>query len=161
MPKKTNTKKIVIAGLVILLVGTGIYFYIKSKNKTNPKKVLKDVFENLIFETNKAVIKEISFPYLDELSKVLVSQPNWKLHLVGHTDNVGKDEYNLDLSKRRALAVKKYLVSKNISPDVISTDGKGKTMPIASNETEEGRAKNRRVEFLIIKPNNDTINTTT
>jgi outer membrane protein OmpA-like peptidoglycan-associated protein len=160
MPKKTNTKKFIIAGIVVLLIGTGIYLYYKSRKKPDPKQTLKDVFDNLVFETNKDVIKEVSYPYLDELVKVLLAEPTWKLSIVGHTDNVGKDAYNLDLSKRRANSVKKYLISKNISEAIITADGKGETMPIAPNDTEEGRAKNRRVEFFIVKPNNTTINTT-
>lgn len=160
MAKKSNTKKIVIAGVIVLLIGAGVYLYLKSRKKADPKQTLKDVFDNLVFETNKDVIKDVSFPYLDELAKVLIAEPTWKLNIVGHTDNVGKDAYNLDLSKRRASAVKKYLVGKNIPETIITTDGKGETMPIASNDTEEGRAKNRRVEFFIIKPNNTTIDTT-
>lgn len=160
MAKKSNTKKIVIAGVVVLLIGAGIYLYLKSRKKPDPKQTLKDVFDNLVFETNKDVIKESSFPFLDELVKVLLAEPTWKLSIVGHTDNVGNDAYNLELSKKRAIAVKKYLTSKNIPETIITTDGKGETTPIASNETAEGRSKNRRVEFFIVKPNNATIDTT-
>lgn len=157
---KSNTKKIVIAGAVILLLGIGIYYYIKSRPKKDEEKALKDVFDNLVFETGKDVIKPQSFPYLDELAIVLLAKPTWKLQIIGHTDNVGKDTFNLDLSKRRAISVKNYLVSKNIPEASITTDGKGETTPVTTNDTVEGRAKNRRVEFLIVKPNNTTINTT-
>jgi hypothetical protein len=157
---KSNTKKIVIAGAVVLLLGVGIYCYLKSRQKNPEKKTLKDVFDNLVFETGKDVIKTQSFPYLDELALVLLSEPTWKLQIVGHTDNVGKDTFNLDLSKRRAISVKNYLTSKNIPEASITTDGKGETMPIATNDTPDGRAKNRRVEFVIVKPNNTTIDTT-
>lgn len=160
MAKKPNTKKIVIAGIVVLLIGAGVYFYLKSRKKPEPKKTLKDVFDNLVFETNKDVIKDSSFPYLDELAKVLISEPTWKLSIVGHTDNVGKDAYNLELSKKRATAVKNYLTTKGVAPEIITSDGKGETNPIAPNDTEAGRSKNRRVEFFIVKPNNTTIDTT-
>jgi len=157
---KSNTKKIVIAGAVVLLLGIGIYYYLKSRPKKDEEQALKDVFDNLVFETGKDVIKPQSFPYLDELALVLLAKPNWKLQIVGHTDNVGNDAFNLDLSKRRAISVKNYLTSKNIPEASITTDGKGETTPVASNSTADGRAKNRRVEFLIVKPNNTTIDTT-
>jgi OmpA-OmpF porin, OOP family len=158
--EKSNTKKIVIASAVVLLIGLGIYYYIKTRPKKDEKKALQDVFDNLVFETGKDVIKTQSFPYLDGLVAVLLAEPTWKLQIVGHTDNVGEDVFNLDLSKRRAISVKNYLTAKNIPEMSITTDGKGETMPIASNETLDGRAKNRRVEFYIVKPNNTTIDTT-
>lgn len=156
MAEKNNTKKLVIAGAVLLLIGLGIYFYVKSKKKPE-KQALQDVFDNLAFETGKDVIKETSFPYLDKLAEVLLAEPSWKLKIVGHTDNVGNDAYNLELSKRRATAVKKYLVAKSVMESSITTDGKGETAPIDTNDTAEGRAKNRRVEFTISKPNNDIV----
>jgi len=68
----------------------------------------------------------------------------------GHADNIGSDEYNLELSSRRANSVKDYFIQKGISPGRLSSYGYGKSMPVAANETEEGRAKNRRVEILIV-----------
>lgn len=156
MAEKSNTKKIVIAGAILLLIGLGVYLYVKSRKK-DEKKALQDVFDNLAFETGKDVIKETSYPYLDKLAEVLLAEPTWKLLIVGHTDNVGNDAYNLELSKRRATAVKKYLVGKSIPESSISTDGKGETMPIDTNDTPEGRSKNRRVEFTIRKPNSETV----
>lgn len=156
---KSNTKKIFFAGAVIILLGIGIYFYIKLHPKKDEQKALKDVFDNLVFETGKDVIKPQSFQYIDELALVLLAKPTWKLQIIGHTDNVGNDAFNLDLSKRRAISVKNYLISKNIPEASITTDGKGETTPVVSNNTAEGRAKNRRVEFFIVKPNNTTINT--
>jgi OOP family OmpA-OmpF porin len=164
---KLNKKQkvaLIIGGVV--LIGIAYMIYRKRKkdenvgDEQNESKVLKDVFDNLTFETNKDVIKPASFPYLDELAETLKSAQNWTLKIIGHTDNVGKDAFNLDLSMRRANSVKKYLVEKGVSDSIISTEGKGETMPIASNDTKEGRAKNRRVEFVITKPNN-VITTTT
>ncbi len=166
LKKLTKNQK---TGLIIggaLVLGGLIYLWYKRTKKpvvnipeVKVDKVLKDVFENLTFETNKDVIKEESYPYLDELASTLTEAPEWKLTIVGHTDNVGKDAFNMDLSLRRANSVKKYLVSKGVDESVITTDGKGETMPIASNNTKEGRAKNRRVEFTITKPDNTSSTT--
>lgn len=139
-----NKKNIIIVLIVIAL----LWFIYKKFFAQN--KVLKDAFENLQFETNKAVIKNASFPYLDELYKTMIKS-NWNLKLIGHTDNIGKDSSNLVLSKKRAEAVKEYLVNLGIAPERIKTEGRGEAEPIASNDTEEGRAKNRRVEFIIEK----------
>lgn len=154
-------------GVILLLGGVSWYFWDKNKKKkkTPPKKnedikkKLKDAFDNLTFETNKDVINPTSFASLDELADVLKQEPTWTLKIVGHTDNVGADDFNLELSKKRADAVKKYLVPKGVAEINITTEGKGETIPIAPNETKEGREKNRRVEFVITKADN-TITTT-
>ena len=148
-------------GVVILLGGVAWYFWNKNKKpKTDDlKKKLKDAFDNLTFETNKDIIKPTSFPSLDELSDVLKQEPLWTLKVIGHTDNVGADDFNSELSKRRADSVRKYLVSKGVAQINITTEGKGETTPIASNDTEQGREKNRRVEFVITKPDNTTTTT--
>ena len=96
---------------------------------------------------------------MDELSDVLKQEPLWTLKIIGHTDNVGADDFNSELSKRRADSVRKYLVSKGVAEINITTEGKGETTPIASNDTEQGREKNRRVEFVITKPDNTTTTT--
>ena len=78
--------------------------------------------------------------------------------IVGHTDDVGSDAFNLDLSKRRANSVKNYLVSKGVVDAMVTTDGKGETMPLVPNDSAENRATNRRVAFTITKPDNTIIN---
>jgi outer membrane protein OmpA-like peptidoglycan-associated protein len=79
----------------------------------------------------------------------LAKHPEWKLSVSGHTDNVGGDAYNLDLSKRRAAAVKQALVARyHIAPDHLTTDGYGASHPVDTNDTFEGRARNRRVELM-------------
>jgi OOP family OmpA-OmpF porin len=158
MAKSSTTKKVVITVGVLALIGLGIYLY-KKYRKPKENIILKDAFDNLVFEINKDIIKPESFPFLDELADVLSKAKDWKLSIVGHTDNVGSDKLNLDLSKRRANAVKNYLVAKGILDASITTDGKGESMPIASNDTPDGRSRNRRVEFTIIKPDNSTITT--
>ena len=158
--KGNTTKKILVAGAIILLIGGGIYLYFKlRKPQTNEEEVLQDTFDNLVFEFGKATILESSFPYLDKLADVLNKKPKWKLQIVGHTDNVGSDQANMDLSQRRANQVKKYLEFKKVNPEQITATGMGESKPIADNSTKEGQAKNRRVEFTITKEDN-TITTT-
>ena len=152
--KKNNSENYILIGAFVLVLGLGAYMYFrtrKPKVKVNEEEVLTDVFDNLTFDTGKANIKESSFPYLDKLVELLVKKPIYKLNVFGHTDNKGGDALNLALSKNRALAVKTYLVGKTIAGDRITTDGFGSTKPIADNNTPEGREKNRRVEFFIIK----------
>ncbi len=114
------------------------------------QEILRTAFENLEFETGKDIIKEESIPSLTELAEVLVKRPEWKLQISGHTDNVGNDQANLVLSKKRAEAVKNFMISKTIESERLYVLFFGETMPIASNETKEGRQKNRRVEMKII-----------
>jgi len=112
------------------------------------------VLKNLFFDLDKAVLKEQSSPELKELGAFLKDNPDLYIELSGHTDNQGTAEYNKALSERRAEAVKKYLMSvEKIEPRRISTLGAGANSPIASNETEEGRAQNRRTEFKIVASN--------
>jgi outer membrane protein OmpA-like peptidoglycan-associated protein len=120
--------------------------------KPEEKKVLEDAFKNLLFETNSDVIVETSFPSLKKLASLLINNPKYKLHLEGHTDNVGNDDANMDLSKRRAASVKRFLVEKGVQDYRITTDGFGETRPVDTNDTEEGRHRNRRVEMNIIYP---------
>jgi OOP family OmpA-OmpF porin len=81
----------------------------------------------------------------------MIKNSSWRLKLSGHTDNVSSMKFNMTLSKKRVESVKKYLVSKGISGDRIVLKWYGPTKPVASNNTEEGKQKNRRVEFLIIQ----------
>jgi outer membrane protein OmpA-like peptidoglycan-associated protein len=94
-------------------------------------------------------LKPESTPVLDEIAQVMENHPDWKLSVSGHTDNIGGDAYNLDLSKRRAAAVKQALVTRyHIAPDHLTTDGYGASRPVDTNDTLEGRARNRRVELM-------------
>lgn len=136
--------------IIIVLIVLALFYFIYKKFFNKETKVLKDAYDNLQFETGKSIILDSSKPYLDELVNVL-KETNWTLTLIGHTDNVGSDADNLVLSKKRADAVKTYLVSKGISDVRINTIGKGEAEPLVSNETSQGREKNRRVEFIIIK----------
>jgi len=102
----------------------------------------------IYFDFNKATIKPESETVLKQIVQAMADNPSWKLTVEGHTDNIGGDSYNLDLSKRRAAAVKQELVSRyHISPERLANDGFGASRPADTNETLEGRARNRRVEL--------------
>lgn len=117
-----------------------------SSTSFNPKGVLK----NLYFLQSKDIILPESIPELDNILSYLEINSSTNIELQGHTDNQGDFNLNLQLSRNRALAVKKYLVSKGIKEKRISTKGLGSTKPIASNDSEETRKKNRRVELLVL-----------
>lgn len=103
----------------------------------------------IYFDFDKADIKPESEPAIKEIAKLLQENKGLKLYVVGHTDNVGGLDYNMKLSKARADAVMKELVTKyRIAPDRLKAFGVGSLAPVASNKTEEGRAKNRRVELV-------------
>jgi OOP family OmpA-OmpF porin len=103
----------------------------------------------IYFDFDKSEVKPESEPTLKEISKLLSENPKLKLYVVGHTDNVGDFNYNMQLSQTRAEAVVKALVTKyNIDKNRLSSAGVGPLCPITSNDTEEGKAKNRRVELI-------------
>lgn len=110
----------------------------------------KIVMKNIFFEFNKANLKPESIPELKRLIKMLNDVPTLKIEISGHTDNVGSELYNQELSERRAKSVVDYLVDNGIDSDRLTYKGYGLTQPIASNETEDGRAMNRRTEFKVI-----------
>lgn len=100
------------------------------------------------FEFDKAEITPEGHALLDEAVRVMQENPGLNVAIEGHTDSLGSDAYNQRLSERRAAAVQRYLVSNGIDPMRMTQRGFGETNPIASNDTEEGRAKNRRVEIV-------------
>ncbi len=108
------------------------------------------VLENVFFESASAKLKDISKTELNKLQSFLEENKNIKIVLNGHTDNVGSPESNMDLSNRRANAVKDYLINQGIDASRLSAKGYGETKPRASNDTDDGRALNRRTEFEII-----------
>lgn len=101
----------------------------------------------IYFDVNSDKVKPESFGALNDIAKV-IKEANVKVQIVGHTDNSGSDATNLDLSKRRAVAVKAELVKLGVSADMLTTDGMGASVPIASNDTPSNKALNRRVEFV-------------
>ncbi len=107
------------------------------------------VLTNIFFDTDKYTIKSESKDVLDRLSKLLKENKSIKIEISGHTDSQGSDEHNMTLSDNRAKAVVEYLVNSGIDSSRMSAAGYGETKPIASNDTPEGRQKNRRIEFKI------------
>ena len=104
---------------------------------------------NVNFETNKAVLKEGSFPSLDQLAELMKRNKDMTIIIEGHTDSVGNPESNRILSQNRANAIKAYLEKKGIESNRIKAVGLGDKNPATSNKTEEGRMINRRVEVRV------------
>ena len=104
---------------------------------------------SVLFLTNEATLLPNAQVRLDQVAEALLATPDRDVLVEGHTDSRGTESYNLDLSRRRAEAVRAYLVSRGYSPDHIRAEGIGKGRPIASNASAEGRANNRRVEIII------------
>jgi outer membrane protein OmpA-like peptidoglycan-associated protein len=132
------------------------------KNKFNDKEIREDIIlislnelknknsviiNNIFFDYDKYELKSESTPELKRLTEFLIKNSKLKVIIEGHTDETGSNEYNLKLSENRADAIKKYLFDNGIKEDRITIKGYGKTKPIASNDTEENRARNRRVEI--------------
>ena len=109
----------------------------------------KIALRNVFFETGKSEVKIDSYPELDRLIQLMMDVPTLKIELSGHTDNVGNDEYNLNLSQRRADAVRAYLTSRGVDKSRVLAVGYGESKPVDSNDTKDGRANNRRTEFEI------------
>jgi len=117
--------------------------------KAETLKVFDQALKGIQFETSKAVIKNGSFPILDNVAKIMVDNPSYNLDINGHTDSQGDDDKNMTLSQERAASVKQYLIDKGIAASRMKSYGFGETQPKATNDTSEGRAENRRVEFKV------------
>ena len=110
--------------------------------------------DNIYFEQGSDKLTTDSYAILDKVSAILQKYPNYNLQVMGHTDNTGSGNENLVLSIKRAYRVKYYLVyTKGIKLARISSDGYSSVAPIAENSTDDGRARNRRVEFRLVKEN--------
>jgi OOP family OmpA-OmpF porin len=117
-----------------------------------PREVKKfsGVIQGITFETNKAVIRSESFPTLIEALAVFLQHPELQFEVQGHTDDVGDDRFNLDLSQRRAEAVMIWFLQNGLLADRMRAIGYGETIPMAENTSDAGRAQNRRVEFRLL-----------
>jgi len=104
---------------------------------------------DVLFDTGKATLKPGAQSTLDRLAAFLKQSPDNSVVIEGHTDSVGSDDYNQELSQRRADAVRTALLSRNVEPNRINAVGKGKSEPVAGNDTAAGRQQNRRVEIII------------
>jgi len=132
-----------------------------TKVKTSTK-IIKDLYltplevgqkvkmNNIFFETGKSTLKPNSFEELNKIASFLIENNEVKIQIEGHTDNVGKPDANLKLSKWRARAVQLFLTNKGISADRVKFEGFGANKPVAKNNTPQGRSQNRRVEFNIL-----------
>jgi OmpA-OmpF porin, OOP family len=109
------------------------------------------VLPDVTFEFASSTLTAMARNTLNNVAQGLAGQANLQLAICGHTDSVGSAAYNLKLSRERANSVRAYLISQGVSPQRLTATGYGKDRPIASNDTEEGRAQNRRVEFSIIR----------
>ena len=166
--KKNRTKGAIIGAVGGGLAGGAVGAYMDSQQKDLQKNLAKEIsggqaqVEKLpndvvritmtnatAFDVNSSQIKPGFYSSLDKIANVVIQYGKTTLTIVGHTDNTGKPEYNQKLSEERALAVARYLESKNVNPMRLATSGKGETAPIASNATESGRQANRRVEIYV------------
>lgn len=134
MDKQAEEIQTTVSGAKVYRVGEGIIVEFNDK---------------ILFGFDKSDLNEGAKGNIDKLVTILNKYPDTNIEVQGHTDNTGTDKYNMSLSKRRASAVSNYLVAKGISSRRITTKGYGESAPNYSNETEETRAQNRRVEFLI------------
>jgi outer membrane protein OmpA-like peptidoglycan-associated protein len=116
-----------------------------------PKEVEKfsGVIKGIYFDTNKDVVKKQSEKILDEALDVFLKFPDMKVEISGHTDSQGSRDLNVDLSRRRAEAVKKWLVDRGVAASRMTTRGAGPDEPVDTNETKAGHALNRRIEFKL------------
>ena len=114
------------------------------------EKQRKAITYGIYFDFNQDTIKPESEPVLKEIAQAMADKPDWKLTIAGYTDNIGGDKYNLGLSQRRSASVKRALVERyHQDPSRLSTAGYGDSSPIDTNDTLEGRARNRRVELTL------------
>ena len=111
--------------------------------------ILVEFNEKILFGFDQSYLNASAETNLDKLATILKEYPDTDIEIQGHTDSKGTDSYNMTLSEKRAAAVATYLRGKGIPSGRIRTKGFGETAPIASNDTEAGRAQNRRVDFLI------------
>ena len=125
---------------------------VDSIRDANNLKALKVTFDSgILFKTGKSTLNTSAKDALTKFAKILVENPTMDIAVMGHTDNVGEDDYNLKLSEDRAMAVYQYLLDKGIVKSRLNYKGFGKSKPIDDNQTETGRQNNRRVEFIILK----------
>ena len=107
------------------------------------------VLQGVNFEFDSDVLTLNAERVLDTVAQTLLQSPGFGIAIVGHTDSLGSDSYNQALSAKRAASAKRYVVGKGVDPGRITTDGAGESQPIADNDTDAGRAKNRRIELTV------------
>lgn len=108
---------------------------------------------DVTFDTNSAIVRPGLYSEIDRIASILIKYPDTVIQVEGHTDSTGSESYNMDLSSRRAEAVKNLLVQKGVEPSRILTIAYGESKPVASNDSDYGRANNRRVEIKVAPVN--------
>jgi outer membrane protein OmpA-like peptidoglycan-associated protein len=151
---KTAMSNIALPGGMTLSVPTGsmnynLARYLGDTTATDVPRTF--VFDHLNFESGSSQLTPDSDKTVNDLAQVLKAYPNAQVQIVGHTDNTGSADANKTLSLSRAEAIKGLLVSEGVAANRIATQGLGQDRPIASNDTEEGRARNRRIELNVTK----------
>ena len=139
--KKMADKK---AAMEQATAGTGV-----AVTQTPDNQLKLNIPSDISFDTGRADIKPNLYPILDSFAQGLGNQPNTDIRIVGHTDSTGSDAINNPLSVDRAASTRDYLVARGVNPQIFVIEGHGSTRPIATNDTAEGRAKNRRVEIYV------------
>ncbi|MDO8388537.1 MAG: OmpA family protein [Polaromonas sp.] len=124
--------------------GTGV-----AVTQTADNQLKLNIPSDISFDTNQSTIKPNLRPILDQFAQGLSSQPNTEIRIVGHTDSTGSDAINNPLSVNRAASARDYLVARGVDGRRIQIDGRGSREPIADNNTDAGRAKNRRIEIYL------------
>ena len=166
--RKDRTKGAVIGAVGGGLAGAAVGSYMDSQKRDLEKSLAQEIqaghtkVEKLpndivritmtsqtAFDTNSTTVKPAFYSTMEKLADVVVRYNKTTLTVVGHTDNVGSDKYNQDLSQRRAYSVAQYFESKRVNPMRLATAGKGESEPVASNASEQGRQLNRRVEIYV------------
>jgi len=127
--------------------GTGV-----TVSQTEDNRLKLDIPSDISFDTNRYDIKADFRPILDQFASTLQDNPAALVQIVGHTDSTGSDAINNPLSVNRAASTRDYLAARGVASNRISIDGRGSREPIATNDTVEGRAKNRRVEIFVREP---------
>ncbi len=124
--------------------GTGV-----AVTQTDDNQLKLNIPSDISFDTGRANIKSNLQPILDQFAQGLSSQPNTEIRIIGHTDSTGSDAINNPLSVNRAVSAREYLASRGVDARRIQIDGRGSREPIADNNSEAGRAKNRRIEIFL------------
>lgn len=127
-------------------------FTLNPINATPIDSGVKITLNNIFFDFDQVTLKPESFPELDRIVKLMGERATMTVSIEGHADATGTEEYNLNLSKRRAAAVQKYITGKGVDTSRVNIAFFGESKPVDTNATKEGRRKNRRVEFRIVKP---------
>jgi outer membrane protein OmpA-like peptidoglycan-associated protein len=158
----SRTKGAVIGGVAGAAIGSAVGYQLDKQAKEleqipnmevarQEDSLLVTVSDAILFDTNSAALKAQAQSMLAQTADVMIRYPDSDILVKGHTDSTGSEKYNQELSERRAKSVQNFLIGKGVAPQRITAIGFGKTMPVASNYTPEGREKNRRVE-MEIKP---------